>query len=822
MLYLSSYVQRPTSAPAPTSLTPGTFTIGHRRKNKSGGYSETVTISGVSLPNTFIYQGYNDLGSLAEDQLMIQEQGGDWKLIPQALLNKPGLSCTLAAIDGSWVTITPAELADNQSTFPITGLDFGTFSSASEPTQTVFLLNDGSNTINSLDFAVQANDGQLLGQLSERVRVAYNGVLSSVGVGNYETAYNSNLVWSLGGKNTVPLLLGPKSVILVTLTLINFPAFGLDSTSLAAQFIFNANRAGFALPSFIDWGDGGLYFTPNYATDFLQENPETTGIIIKPTTVRVGNFVYSSDVDTLINPQLVGTGDVDCRLYVTDSGTLAVNQVNQPLPPAAQVLSTFTYNTFAGTITNKRMVMPPQAPRFYLEPNALLSVGKSVTIDETGHLVNGVPSVGVAVTADGWYVPYGYVLVELASNVLIGEKLAPDATGAYEVGAEGVVTALENGLTGQKVLAYHTSSGGSGGSGTTDLSFSRSATTVTVESSTGTPAILPAATASLAGVMTSADKAKLDGLSFGGTDLSHNSTATTVTIFSSTGTDAIIGSAGPSFAGVMTSADKVKLDNLFQQSIFGTATPTTYNINLSGGSSVAIPAATVSAAGLMLPADRSKLNGIPADASRSNLSNTPSATDILIGNSGGLTTTLPAATPSLAGVMTATDKTKLNGIAAGATVSNLITTRDASTITVANSGGTGVVLPSATASLAGLMSAADKVALDAKAPSNTALSLINGWSNFGGGFDGASVAKQGRVVVMRGLVSGGTVAAGTTLCVLPVGHRPSAAVMVPAQCSGGTLRLDILANGNVNLGGDLTAGASPGVYLSLACTFTDY
>ena len=48
--------------------------------------------------------------------------------------------------------------------------------------------------------------------------------------------------------------------------------------------------------------------------------------------------------------------------------------------------------------------------------------------------------------------------------------------------------------------------------GSTNLSFSRDGTTVTVESNTGTNAILPIATPTLAGVMSAADKDKLDDI----------------------------------------------------------------------------------------------------------------------------------------------------------------------------------------------------------------------------------------------------------------------------------------------------------------------
>jgi hypothetical protein len=54
------------------------------------------------------------------------------------------------------------------------------------------------------------------------------------------------------------------------------------------------------------------------------------------------------------------------------------------------------------------------------------------------------------------------------------------------------------------------------GLGDTDLTFTRDATTVTVESSNGTDAVLPAATSLLAGVMPAADKEKLNFLTITG------------------------------------------------------------------------------------------------------------------------------------------------------------------------------------------------------------------------------------------------------------------------------------------------------------------
>ena len=56
-----------------------------------------------------------------------------------------------------------------------------------------------------------------------------------------------------------------------------------------------------------------------------------------------------------------------------------------------------------------------------------------------------------------------------------------------------------------------------GGGGATNLSFSRDATSVTVLSDTGTDAALPAASGTEAGVLSAADKGKLDGIATGAT-----------------------------------------------------------------------------------------------------------------------------------------------------------------------------------------------------------------------------------------------------------------------------------------------------------------
>lgn len=124
---------------------------------------------------------------------------------------------------------------------------------------------------------------------------------------------------------------------------------------------------------------------------------------------------------------------------------------------------------------------------------------------------------------------------------------------------DGIITEsnLDNDVT-DKLNA--TASGGA-----TNLGVTTGSTSVIVTSDTGTDATVSAATTSVAGVMSAADKTKLDGIAAGAvanTNLSSSPTATTVVIASDTGTDATLAAATGSVAGVMTAADRTKLDGI--------------------------------------------------------------------------------------------------------------------------------------------------------------------------------------------------------------------------------------------------------------------
>lgn len=65
----------------------------------------------------------------------------------------------------------------------------------------------------------------------------------------------------------------------------------------------------------------------------------------------------------------------------------------------------------------------------------------------------------------------------------------------------------------------------------------------------------------------------------------------------------------------------------------------------------------------------------------------------------------------------------------------------------------------------GTVSAWEQIATTKSAP----LTLINGWTNYGGGYSEVKCTKTGKVVTLSGMVKGGT----GTICYLPAGFRPS-------------------------------------------------
>jgi hypothetical protein len=289
------------------------------------------------------------------------------------------------------------------------------------------------------------------------------------------------------------------------------------------------------------------------------------------------------------------------------------------------------------------------------------------------------------------------------------------------------------------------------GSGATNLGVTTADSQLTVTSSSGTSAVLPAATTSLAGVMTSTDKTKLDGMASGATANATNAElrdrgthtglqlASTISDFASAARVQVLGAvvAGTNITATTsgTGATAVTTIAAAGTNISSTRTMTAVTVTSSTGGSGSIPAATTSLAGVMTSTDKTKLDGIASGA-------TANATNAELRNRDTHTGSQPASSISdlaantrmqvqsmlIAGSnITLTPsgtgdslQVTIDASTGGSGSTNLGVTTAASQLTVTSSSGTSAVLPAATTLLAGVMTSSDKSKLDGIASGATA------------------------------------------------------------------------------------------------------
>ena len=261
-------------------------------------------------------------------------------------------------------------------------------------------------------------------------------------------------------------------------------------------------------------------------------------------------------------------------------------------------------------------------------------------------------------------------------------------------------------------------------------------------------AVINAATQSAAGVLTAADKTKLDGLNTDSiNDISVKSDANkaTITFVSDNGNEKDISTtidfpiSTTTAAGTMSAKDKTELDRINTANFaLGAVTPAASTVgiaasktNVTDGTTAAnnitLPAATQSAAGVLTAADKTKLDGLNTDSINdiSVKSDANKATITFVsdnGNEKDISTTIdfPISTTTAAGTMSAKDKTELDRIntanfALGAVTPAASTVGIAASKTNVTDGTTAannITLPAATQSAAGVLTAADKTKVD--------------------------------------------------------------------------------------------------------------
>ena len=274
----------------------------------------------------------------------------------------------------------------------------------------------------------------------------------------------------------------------------------------------------------------------------------------------------------------------------------------------------------------------------------------------------------------------------------------------------------------------------------------------------------PISTTTAAGTMSAKDKTELDRINTANFVLGAVTPAastvriaaskTNVTDGTTAANNITLPAATQSAAGVLTAADKTKVDRITGTNHVisqPTTTATSRVITITGinptdnkavSSSITLPEVSETQAGLASASDKKTLNAIKTLGNSSHLNDdncwTRTASNVAINFtctnvSGNSTDTnsknehsvnIGAASSTLAGVMTSTDKTELDRIttanfALGAVTpaaSSVAIAATKTTISTGVSAANNITLPAATASVAGVMTAADKVKLDTTLP----------------------------------------------------------------------------------------------------------
>ena len=274
----------------------------------------------------------------------------------------------------------------------------------------------------------------------------------------------------------------------------------------------------------------------------------------------------------------------------------------------------------------------------------------------------------------------------------------------------------------------------------------------------------PISTTTAAGTMSAKDKTELDRINTANFALGAVTPAastvgiaaskTNVTDGTTAANNITLPAATQSAAGVLSAADKTKVDRITGTNHVisqPTTTATSRVITITGinptdnkavSSSITLPEVSETQAGLASASDKKTLNAIKTLGNSSHLNDdscwTRTASNVAInftctdvsGNStdtdakSGHSVNIGAASSTLAGVMTSTDKTELDRIttanfALGAVTpaaSSVAIAATKTTISTGASAANNITLPAATSSVAGVMTAADKVKLNTTLP----------------------------------------------------------------------------------------------------------
>ena len=231
-----------------------------------------------------------------------------------------------------------------------------------------------------------------------------------------------------------------------------------------------------------------------------------------------------------------------------------------------------------------------------------------------------------------------------------------------------------------------------GSDGITNLDYTAGVSNGVVTSDSGSDATIPLADGTNAGLFSAAEKSKLSGIQAGAQADQNASEVPSTASGNLTSTN--VQSALVELQGDIDSLGSAT-NNLSKDQTSGTD----IDIDIENGTGITLDAATTSVAGVMTAADKTKLDGVEANAK-----DDQTAAQVVSTASGNLTST---------NVQSALVELQGDIDSLGSETNNLTITHNAGDVDIAIENGTDITLDAATSLKAGAMLASDKVKIDA-------------------------------------------------------------------------------------------------------------
>jgi hypothetical protein len=292
---------------------------------------------------------------------------------------------------------------------------------------------------------------------------------------------------------------------------INAVISNLTVSPVAYNFVATADQSAFQVNGVAtDQGELVLVFkngirlrpTFDYTTSFTLDPDVTTITLVTPALLNdvISGVIYNIAVDS------IGAVDAQAR---TDIAAIAAAYVSGGASVGGAVP---VFKDKTGSTLNFKTLLAGTNVTLVNDTNTVTinaSGGGASNLDALTDVVISSPATGQVLRYDGtnW--------VNVDNSEIVTLTQLSDVT---------ITSPVVGHVLKWNGSAWVNDVDATSGGGGTNLTFSRTATTVTVESDTGVDAVLPSATTSLAGIFSAADKTKLDGIATGATANSSNAT----------------------------------------------------------------------------------------------------------------------------------------------------------------------------------------------------------------------------------------------------------------------------------------------------------